>query len=129
MTIEMHPDTLRDIFFSLCEVEDINSAHAVFYKAGKRLGPKVCTNLKELPDIFEKMGWGTVKVKKAGDKYKFDVKGSLFSGMESEKGVCALYAGMFSGILEKSEKVRAVVIERNCVGKGNPSCSFESIGQ
>jgi len=129
MTIEMHPDTLRDIFYSLCLVEDINSAHAVFYKAGKTLGPKVCTNLKELPDIIEKMGWGTLKVKKNKDQFKFELKNSLFSGMESEKGVCALYAGMFSAILAKSEKVQAVVVERNCVGKGNPSCVFESIGQ
>lgn len=125
--IEVHRDTLKDIFFSLCEIEDINTAHATFFKAGKRLAPKLGTSIDEVVDNIQRMGWGRIKVIKLKNKYKFELYDSLFFGIESDKGVCAFYSGIFAGIIERTEHKRTVVIERECVGKGDRYCSFETI--
>ena len=128
MDITAPSELFRELFIAIAEVEDTGSAQASFFKAGRRLGPRIASSLDELASTIKDRGWGVLSIKRSRNAYTATLRGTLFTALEAERGVCSFYAGMLSGVAEVQDKKRTVFIERKCVACGDPSCVFESVG-
>ena len=69
-------------------------------------------------------------VKRDGEKLLLSLRNSLFCHTAAEDGGqkrCHFYAGLFAGLLEKTDIHCYSVIEASCRGQGDDECRFEAL--
>lgn len=71
---------------------------------------------------------GSLSVRRESSRFVVTVRNSLFcrTGAGAPEPVCAYYAALFAGLLDRTGLARPPVVESRCRGQGELVCCFEA---